>query len=193
MPRIGAAKVEARNDIRTRSGLRIAMKGDGGRAIPLRKPNEPANWNKVLVQFKGRTRRYWVWPDDVTFANGADLGNFIAIPAQFDRYDQPPLPANKTSYDYHFGRNLKLIRESREISQATLGKRMGGMLEGDALAQSTIAYREQCAHSPNGSFTDAAAKALDVMPFVFYMPLEYCDVFPVVFKYLRKFSNSLCK
>jgi hypothetical protein len=185
-------KVVAKKDVRTRGGLVIALKGDTGMAIKPPSPAEPINWNKVLVRWRGCTRRYWVWPGDLAFERGIKPADFVAVPHCFDRYSQPPLPRGD-GYSYNFGMNLRIIRESRALSQAKLGELMGAHINGDALAQSTIAYRERCAYSPNGTFTDAAAKALDVMPFVFFLPLDKCDVFPTARRFLRSFESSICK
>jgi hypothetical protein len=185
-------KVVARKDVRTRGGLVIARKGDPGIAIAPPSPAEPINWNKILVRWKGCTRRYWVWPDDLKFETGSNPSDFVAVPQCFDRYSQPPLPRGN-GYTYNFGKNLRIIRESRSLSQAKLGELMGTHIDGEPLAQSTIAYRERCTYSPNGAFTDAAARALDVMPFVLFLPLDKCDVFPTARRFLKSFASSLCK
>jgi hypothetical protein len=188
----GTAKVVAKRDIKTRSGLRIAVKDDVGYAIPARTPNESSNWNKVLVQWSGRTRRYWVYPDDIKFKESSGA-SYVAIPHKFSRYSQPVLAQCNVKHGYHFGHNLRTIRESRGISQVALGRAMAEHMNGVPLAQSTIAYREQCQHSPNGAFIDAVSAALSIMPFVLFLPLERCDVFPFISTFLRTFSKSLCK
>jgi hypothetical protein len=157
---------------------------------------ESFNWNKILIQWDGCTRRYWVWPDDVKFRRGVDVSKFVAIPRCFVRYTEPPLPSSndvKCSYEYNFGTNLRKIRESRGLSQAKLGELMGKHMRNDSLAQSTIAYRERCSYSPNGAFTDAAARVLNVPPFVFFLPLNDCDVFPLARQFLTSLASSLCK
>jgi hypothetical protein len=186
------SNVVAKKDVLTRGGLTIARKGDCGVAITPPHPVEPINWNKVLVRWKGCTRKYWVWPDDVRFMKGVKPSDYVAVPRCFERYSQPPLPKGN-GYAYDFGKNLRIVRESRSLSQAKLGELMGLNMDGTPLAQSTIAYRERCAYSPNGAFTDAAAKALDIMPFVLFLPLDKCDVFPTARRFLRSFASSLCK
>lgn len=187
------ACVVASKDIVTTNGLTIARKDDTGRAESGLKPHEPNNWGKVLVYWNGRTHGYWCDPAAVRFKSDKfKMEDFIATRIEFNPYKGAPvLPKSTTEYVYDFGKNLKIIRESRKISQAALGTRMGNF--GVELAQSTICYRESCPDSPSGSFVKAAAKALDVPPFIFFVDLKDSAGYNAARQFLSGISSSLCE
>jgi transcriptional regulator with XRE-family HTH domain len=147
----------------------------------------------VLVRWHRHQRSYWVSPNSLIWPDKTDLAEYIAVRTVFERYTAKPLPSTEQVYEYNFGRNLRLLRESRRISQAELGRRIGDVSINGPLAQSTIAYREGCSHSPNGEFTNAVARALGVMPFVLFLPLDDCEVLSEAVGFIRKLSKPLCK
>lgn len=187
-----AVSVTARKEIKTDKGLVVAQKGDQGEPAAGAKPHEPGNWGKVLVHWNGKTHGYWCDPHLLKFPKGAEPADYVAVRQEYDPYAlAPKLPASVEQYEYHFGHNLKVIREARHMSQAMLGRKMGEF--GVDTAQSTICYREGCPESPSGQFLRAAARALDVPPFVFFIDLNDCKVYNSARKFLNGMSEELCE
>ncbi len=183
------ANVAALQDITTPNGLRIAQKGDRGRAEAGAKPHEPVNWNKVLVYWNGHTHGYWCEPGALRFLRGKPE-TFVAVRTRYDPFaGAAPVPEGPT-YDFNFGRNLRKIREARRMTQAELGAAMGR--HGIEAGQSTICYRESQADCPGGGFIGAAAKALSVPPFAFFVDLDDCNSFRPAKEYLCEVSTALC-
>ena len=190
------AVVIATQDIITRNELVVAHKGDKGLAVNGVKPHELSNWNKILVYWNGRKHGYWCAPELLKFNNNGkapiDPKWFVSVKVEYKPYgDVPAVPSTEVSYDYDFGHNLKLVRESRKMSQSALGKAMGKF--GAEMAQSTICYREGCSESPSGSFVKAAANALGVPPFVLFVDLKDCETYNDARKFLVGLSLSLCE
>ena len=187
------ALVTATADIITKNGLTVARNGDVGRAVNGIKPHELDNFGKVLIYWSGRKHGYWCHPGLFRFqSEKANLSVFTAVKVGYAPYGNvPALPESKVKYSYDFGHNLKLVRESRKMSQAALGKAMGKF--GAEMAQSTICYRENCPESPSGSFVKAAANALGVPPFVLFVDLKDCNTYNEARKFLSGLSLSLCE
>ena len=188
------AEVSAHCDIVTPKGFTVAKKGDAGEAVANARPHDPENWGRVLVYFKRNKHGYWVHPGALCF-HGLDEGkridDYIPQKETFDPYGSAPeMPDSRVQYDYHFGKNLQLCRRARRISQSSLGRKMG--VYGLELAQSTICYRENSPASPGGKFVNAAAKALKVPAFVFFVPLDDCKVFNNAKQFLMTMSSMMC-
>jgi hypothetical protein len=188
------AKVSANSDIVTSKGFTIARKGDSGEAHPDSQPHDAENCGKILVFFRGNSHGYWCEPSALCFHSldrGKGIGDYIASKEVFDRYGSAPLlPKSSQTYEYDFGKNLRLCRRARRMSQSELGEKMGNF--GLPLAQSTICYRENSRVSPGGRFVSAAAKALKVPAFVFFVPMDECDIFGDAKAYLRAMSSAVC-
>ena len=190
------AAVIAAQDIVTRNHLVVAVKGDKGQAVSGVKPHELSNWGCILVYWDGRKHGYWCGPDLLKFCNNGktpiDPKWFVSVKTEYKPFgDVPAVPESQVSYDYDFGKNLRLVRESRKLSQAALGKAMGKF--GAEMAQSTICYREGCPESPSGSFVKAAANALGVPPFVLFVDLKDCQTYNEARRFLAGMSLSLCE
>lgn len=187
------ASVLAREDIRTDKGLVVARKRELGLAIAGARPSLPAHWGRVLVRWRGHKHTYWCRPEDLKFENGgAHL--YVAVRAVFDLYgDKPALPEIQSVSlpCYHYGENLRFIRCSRRVSQVELGERM--RCHGCPARQSTISHRERCRYSPTGPFVEAAAKALGLPPFVFFLPLQSCQALREGIAALGGVRTHLCK
>lgn len=182
-------KVTARQDIVTDKNFTVAFSGDKGHAMRGARPHDSGNFGRVLVYFKSRDHGYWCRPEYLAPLGRGEIADFIAHPP----VETVPLvlPAAEGNYEYHFGKNLKIIRDSRGLSQIELGKRMGK--HGSELAQSTICYRENSAHCPGGKFVSAAAQALSVPDFIFFLPLDKCTVFNDACKFINCMSSGLCE
>jgi len=177
-------KVTAACDIVTERGFIVARKGIVGR-VKYGHPHDPCNHCKVLVFFGKRKHGYWCSPKQL-LADGS-LERFIAWPPPEKKVMAVP---KGNQHDYHFGKNLRLIREARKLSQIGLGKAMAK--NGLRAAQSTICYREQRPDCPSGRFINAAAKSLDVPAFMFFVSLEDCDVIESAGEFVQDVRKMLC-
>jgi hypothetical protein len=184
--------VKARQDIFTEKGLRIAISGVAGRVIPEARPRSGGHWGKVLVVFDGHTRGYWCPPAKLVFPKNVDLSAVVAQPKERDPYKGVPhIPVYAGGHEFHFGANLKICRRARKMSQMELADKMGkaGAMN---VAQSTICYRESHKANPSGWFVSAAAKALSVPPFIFFVDLYRCKAYTESKKFLNGCSSSIC-
>jgi len=181
------SNVVANEDIITSKGFKVASKGDRGMAVKGARPHEGSNFGKVLVYFNGRTHGYWVDASILKFNRGVDSASFIASRPEFkDPYAGEPELPKASPASYHFGNNLKLIRRSRRLSQIQLSELIG-------VRQSAISYRERQAYSPCGEFVTAAATALAVPEFVFFLPMDNCAMFSGMRQFICRLSSTLCE
>lgn len=187
------ADVIAVNCIMTaQCGLVIAKKGDVGVAVKDAKPYDPQHVGKVLVRFGKRRRAYWCEARHLKFAKNVDTSHYIARLDKYDPFEQAPaLPTSMVDPKYHFGNNLKLCRLARKMTQAELGEAM--KQQGLRSAQATICFREAQPHSPNGKFIDAAAKALKVPAWVFFVDMMDSSVYSNARKFLNQLSSTVCE
>ena len=191
MADIVRANVLALKDIKTPNGLRIAREGDRGRAEPGAKPHEAVNWNKVLVYWNGHRHGYWCEPAVLRFLRGKPE-QFVAVRVRYDPFaGAAPVPENEVKYEFDFGRNLRKLREARRMTQLELGTAMTRY--GVEAGQSTICYRESQSDCPGGGFVAAAARALAVPPFAFFVDLDNCESFRPAKEYLCEMSSALCQ
>lgn len=189
------ASVSAKCDIVTAKGFTVARKGDMGQAPPGACPHDSENLGKILVFFKDNRHGYWCEPR-VLRVHLLDPGRAISdyIPTKetcCNNLHNPSLPSSNRVYEYHFGRNLQMCRKARLVSQGLLGKLMGQY--GAEVAQSTICYREKAPQSPGGKFINAAASALRVPAFIFFVPLDDCKMFVDARKFLSCMSSAMCE
>lgn len=184
--------VYAVEDIITDKGFTIAKQGDKGKAIKGITPQEACNIGKVFCYFKEKKHGYWCDPSKIKFARGVDPNPYISEKIAFDQYaDTPNLPTISECYEFNFGENLKFCRTARKLSQAALGVEMER--HGLKIAQSTICYREQQKGCPSGKFLLAVAKALQIPPFALFVPLQECDKFSSVKRYLNCVSSAVAE
>ena len=183
-------RVRALTEIRTEKGLLIASADQAGVAVRGAQPQQLHNVGKVLVYFSGRQKGYWVPFDRVLFPSRTTSatkslyrGQSLVVSAK------RALPVQAQPYTFDFGQNLKAWRQARQLSQAELGVSMGQY--GVALAQSTICYRERCAHSPGGQFVQAAAQALQIPAYVLFMNFHNCALFQQTQQFMQQLSSSV--
>ena len=174
----------------------IAQVGEEGKAERNVRPADHDNYGKVFVRWRGLRHGYWVRPDDIRFAGAARPESFIAVRVAHARAEDnggelPALPRGSFSFDYDFGSNLKLIRRARSLSQGELGAQMGK--HGLPLAQSTISYRESSPEAPGREFLRAAARALEVPPFVFLFPLAKLGEYAAAKRFLLNMSSAMAE
>lgn len=184
--------VKAKQDIVTEKGLCIARCGTSGTVVPKARPRSSKHWGKVLVIFDGHTRGYWCPPARLVFPKNVDLNTIVAQPRERDPFKGvPTLPVFAGGHEFHFGANLRICRRARRMSQMELAARMRavGALN---VAQSTICYRENHKTNPSGSFVSAAARALNVPPFIFFVDLSRCKAYTESKKFLNGCSSSIC-
>lgn len=186
------ASVIAKSNIVTPKGLCIARKGDVGVAVKEATPYDPSHVGKVLVRFNKRSRAYWCDLGVVKFPTGTDIELYKGKLEKFDPFAQSvPLPNLSTKDSYHFGKNLRLCRQARRMTQSELGHGMKRF--GLKAAQATICYRESRPYSPNGKFIDAAARVLQVPAWIFFIDISNCSVFSKARRFLLQLSSSVCE
>lgn len=178
--------------VTAKGGLVIARKGDVGVALKDAKPYDPQHAGKVLVRFGKRRRAYWCEVTNLKFPSNTDLACYIAKVVERGSFaSTPTLPMSLVEPKYHFGNNLKLCRLARRMTQAELGEAM--KQQGLRSAQATICFREAQPHSPNGKFIDAAAKALKVPAWVFFVDMLDQGMFTDARKFLNQLSSTVCE
>jgi len=177
--------VKAKCDIVSTKGFCVARTGDVGKPVLGVRPCRPEHWNKVPVIWRGCKRGYWCDPADLQ--SRRDLRDFLAAPPDRAR---KALPVSAVSYEFHFGKNLRRLRESRKLTQAELACAMTEA--GFGAAQSTVCYRERRPDAPGSLFVDAAAKVLAVPPFIFYLDWGSCEAFTSAKAFLCCMSSAVC-
>lgn len=181
-------RVKVLERIVTRKGLTLAMPGEEGFAKGDLRPYETRNLGKVAVLFKGRSRWYWVDPKMLEWVSGDDPDRFTAKP--LESVESLPGPSHfprwEGGLDFNFGKNLKLIRRARKLSQNQLAELMG-------IRQSTVSYREGRANSPGRVFMHKASEVLEVPPFSFFFPLDDVGRYMTAKMFLHGASSALCE
>ena len=181
--------VSAKCDIVTDKGFCVAKHGDKGKAARDVVPYRKTNLGKVYVRFNGNTHGYWCDAARLAFPAGTDPETYKSQREFHDPYAESiPMPQDGSG-EYHFGKNLRMYRLARRLSQVGLGEKMGKF--GCAAAQATICYRERQRHSPNGGFVDAAAKALGVPTWAFFIDVHNTGVFDKARQFLVSLSSSV--
>jgi hypothetical protein len=183
-------EVMAKKEIRAGTGrLVVASPGARGRAVPGAIPGQEHNWGKILVFWNGCRHGYWCDPHALRFPRD-DPGIFVARKPALGASGLVRMPRRKARYEYDYGHNLRKIRRSRGLTQQALGEAMSA--HGVSLGQSVICYREKRTDCPSGRFVQAAARALEVPPFVFFLDLEDCATLKPVRHFLCDMSSKLC-
>jgi len=187
------AVVQAADEIRSRRKMRIARAGERGKAVAGAEPSDGDNYGRVFVRWNGRKHGYWVEPAAIRFIDPVDPARYIAqAPDEPDEPEQlppPALPCGSFSFEYDFGRNLRLIRRARSMSQGALVEAMGR--HGLPLTQSTVSYRESSPDAPGQAFLRAAARALQVPPFIFLFPLASLGEYDQACHFLLGVSSAM--
>jgi hypothetical protein len=173
--------------VRTRGGLLLANAGEKGRAVVGATPSSSTNWGRVLVLWRDQAHAYWCRQADLTAPDGL-LDSCVA--RKPERASAIKLPS-AGAYRYHFGENLRMIRQARRVSQMELGARMAA--QGFSVRQSTVSHWERSRACPSGEFVDSAARALRVAPYAFFLPLDDCKSLLRTGDSLRVLSSALCR
>lgn len=178
--------VRAAEDIRFSGGMLLASAGERGVALVGLKPNRPQHYGLVPVRWHGRRRAFWIHPDRLK-------SKFKLDPC----ITQPPageldlsIPASRNG-GIAFGYNLKMFRKARGLSQSELAEAMSeaGM---ERISQTSISNWEHRADCPSGEFLEAAAGALDVPAFAFFVQLD-CVKVEHCLEYIRDLRNDVCR
>lgn len=186
------AHVRATSDIVTDKGLTIAKEGESGEAYKGALPYYPGHHGKVLVRFGDRQRSYWCHPHQIRFTETVQASDYVAQVVQFDPFGKAAhLPTSVQANKYHFGKNLRLCRQARKLTQTELGRAMSRY--GLKAAQATICYREGRPYSPNGKFVEAAARVLQVPAWLFFINIRDRDTLTGVREFLVQTSSSICE
>jgi transcriptional regulator with XRE-family HTH domain len=85
---------------------------------------------------------------------------------------------------------LRLIRKARGLTQTELGRLM--RKHGYRAAQSTVCFREREKAGPCSEFVNAAAKALEVPPFLLFLPLNDCGAYQEIQSFIWSTSSAIC-
>lgn len=186
------AHVRAATNIVTSKGLTVARAGEDGAAVRGALPYYPGHHGKVLVRFGDRQRSYWCHPDQLRFQENVVLEDYVARVVRFDPYvNATHLPTSPQPNRYHFGKNLRLCRQARRLTQTQLGRAMSRY--GLKAAQATICYREGRPYSPNGKFVEAAARVLQVPAWLFFVNIRDRETLTGVREFLVQTSSSICE
>jgi transcriptional regulator with XRE-family HTH domain len=186
------ARVQAATDIVTEHGLRIAKAGDTGEAMKGAQPYDARHNNKVLARFNDNKRAYWCDPAQLQFLDNVVLADYAARVVHFDPFERAThLPTSPRPLKYHFGKNLRLCRQARKLTQSQLGRQMSR--HGLKAAQATICYREGRPYSPNGKFVEAAARVLQVPAWLFFVNIRDRATLTGVREFLVQTSSSICE
>lgn len=181
--------VVAKRDIRSSRGLLIAKRGEHGSAVDV-VPHEKVNFGKVAVYWGHRTRWYWVSPGEVDWVDKELKPIFIAQrrpgPRPISSKCIRAFPKYELDCSFHFGCNLRKLREIRGISQSQLASRMG-------LRQSAISYRERKPKAASDEFVRRSSKILQVPPFLFLFPLEDLGAYMTARLFLSGASSAFCE
>jgi hypothetical protein len=170
-------------DIVTAAGAVRVKAGARGMAKTGIDPSRSDQFNHVPVDWGGR-RLLWVKPSEVRAADGGSVDEWVVR-----RSEEHPVvwvPECDEDVDYHFGFNLRSIRRSRGMSQHKLVDKMGG-----EWSQTSISNWERNKSGPGGDFVVAAARALRVPAYAFYLPLS-CDQLKSEIKRFDTLSRVIC-
>jgi len=178
-------KVSAREDIRTENGMLLAVAGTSGTAIANLKPNRRKHYGLVPVRWSGR-RAFWVERDKLQ--TRFNLDRCITPPPSED--PRLTLPDADGEYDFDFGRNLRMFRRAKNLSQEELARRMARAGAG-RISQTSISNWERREDCPSGEFLKAAAVVLEVPVFSFFLQMD-CPETTSCLAYVQQLKDLLC-
>lgn len=178
--------VKAACQIEMKGGMVIARQGDAGRAIAGFKPNRPQHYGLVPVRWRNGSRAFWVTEDQLI--SRSSLQKCITPAPEPEIRIMVPKEAKS---EFSFGQNLRQFRRARRLSQVQLAESMGraGLKR---ISQSSISNWEKRSYCPSGKFLKAAAQALDVPVYAFFVNLDCFDVDQTI-KYIKDLRKILCK
>lgn len=177
--------VRAAEDIKFDGGMLLAPAGTKGVALAGMKPNRPQHYGLVPVRWKGRRRAFWISKDKLKSRYKLDR---CITPPPVEELDLT-IPEGKNG-EFYFGRNLRMFRRARGMSQEELAEAMNatGM---NRISQTSISNWENRKDCPSGRFLEAAARALDVPAFSFFISLE-CVKVEHCLEYIRGLREHVC-
>lgn len=183
---MGGIKVVSKKAIVSDKGLLLAEAGRSGELQGDRLPHERRNVGRVCVLFEGLKRCYWVDPDQLECVGGQEIKGYAAASSRWGVIRSPrrlKLPRYSDGLEFDFGRNLKLFREARGLSQVQLAEMM-------EVRQSTISYREGKRNSPGRKFVSKVSGLLEVPPFSFFFPLDDVGKYMAARLFLNSASSA---
>lgn len=177
--------VTAVKKIKFEGGMLLAAKGAKGVALVGMKPNRPQHYGLVPVRWHGRQRAFWLEPALLNSRYRLARCVTLAPTRELDL----SIPKGKNG-EYAFGHNLKMFRRARKLSQEDLAQAMNskGM---DRISQTGISNWENRQDCPSGTFLTAAAAALGVPAFAFFIPLN-CVTVVGCLEYVRNLKEHVC-
>lgn len=159
--------VRAAERIEFRGGMVLADEGQRGTALLGVKPNRKHHYGLVPVRWKGRQRAFWVEIDKLKSRHNLTRCITPLPPKECEL----EVPRSATAGVLHFGRNLRMFRKARELSQEQLAAAMAKKGLG-RVSQTGISNWESRSDCPNGRFVEVASRVLDVPAFAFFVPLD---------------------
>ena len=177
--------VSAAVDIKFEGGMLLAAAGTRGVALVGLKPNRPRHYGLVPVRWAGRVRAFWVAKEKLKSRYGLDVCTTPAPEVELNL----TIPESRIG-EFSFGKNLKMFRRARGKSQEELAAAMNGVGM-QRISQTSISNWENRVDCPSGHFLSAAAKALDVPAFAFFVSLE-CVKVEHCMEYIKGLREYLC-
>ena len=184
-------RVRARLDILTPKGLLVAQLGTFGVAVlNTRGKLNSDNFGKVPVRWNGRQKLYWALKDDIEFINPVvDPELYVArAPAQAF----PPMPIAPSSFEYHYGCNLRRFRRMKKIKQWQLAEGVSKLL-GHPVSQTTVSYWERKASPPRGAYLNAVSVVLCIPAFIFLLNMDDCCWLEEAVEYVKRLAEKTCE
>ena len=179
-------KVSALVDICSERGMLLAKAGTVGWAVSGLKPNRRHHYGLVPVRWVGKERLFWTSKDK------------LWVKRKLDKCITPPpcaeprltLPTTTDSSDFDFGRNLKMFRRAKGLSQEELATKMAKAGAG-RISQTSISNWERRADCPSGDFLRAAGAVLEVPVFSFFIQMD-CMKAEDCLEYVQQLKEVLC-
>ena len=177
--------VTAVKKIEFNGGMLLVDKGAKGVALVGVKPNRPQHYGLVPVRWKGRQRAFWLDSRLLQSRYRLERCKTAAPARELDLL----IPKGQNGA-FTFGHNLKMFRRARKFSQEDLAQAMNknGM---DRISQTGISNWENRQDCPSGTFLSAAAAALVVPPFAFFIRLDCVEVVDCL-EYVRTLKDHVC-
>lgn len=177
--------VTAVEDICFQGGGVLAPKGTNGVALVGLKPNRKRHYGLVPVKWDAHTKVFWAYKHKLF--SPEDLERCITR-LQEEALDLT-IPTTSAE-DFSFGHNLRMFRRARGLSQGALASRMREVCM-ERVSQTSISNWENRKDCPSGTFLEAAAAALDVPAFAFFIRLD-CIKVEHCLQYIQGLREHVC-
>jgi DNA-binding transcriptional regulator YiaG len=177
--------VRATEDIRFQRGMMLAQRGTRGVAIAGMHPNRTHHYGLVPVRWDGRSRAFWVSKEKLSSRHS--LRDCITQPPEAELDLTIP---ESGGAEFSFGRNLRMFRRARGLSQGQLAAAMRKTCL-ERVSQTSISNWENRRDCPSGTFLEAASAALGVPAFAFFVNLECVEVCDCL-SYIQGLRSHIC-